>query len=147
MYRSPLCTNETLFQSTVRNCDAYANTANLQTLENRLRMAHQCQQYLSQRAEFNDNMATALMNSSNRSIADVAQRYGRRTQMMVSMPAVYQSFHLACRKYDEAQRATANDQSSAQVATLVEQGLVNANRAIDTTQSVLRNAGEAPIKL
>lgn len=146
VYRSPQCANETLFQSTQRSCDSYANTANLTTLENRLRTAKNCQQYLDQRTQFNENMAGLLMRDVQ-CIAAIANRYGRRTQLMVSMPAIYQSYRNGCKKYDEARAATLNQENSAKVAGLVEQGLIDANKAIDTTQSTLKNAGEAPFPM
>lgn len=142
VYRSPLCASETLFQSTASSCDPYANIANLATLQNRLQTASDCQKYLDQRAQFNDNMASLLMRNAS-SIGGIVNRYGRRTQLMVSMPAIYESYRRGCQKYDEARAATLNGENSSKIAGLVEQGLVEANKAIDTTQSTLKSAGEA----
>lgn len=143
-YRPAQCPRAVIFQGKSRAYDGFANVANLQTLEERLRAARQCTRYLDARAEFNDKLATLLARNGSGSTSDIAQRYQKRTLMMVGMPAAYHTYRAACRKYDDALAATLKQESSSKVGKLVEQGLTDANRTVDTVQSTLSSAGEAP---
>jgi hypothetical protein len=140
-YKPEQCPQHNLFLSKVSAHDSVANDANMLTLERRLREASRAMKHLAARAAYNDRLSKSMI-CNDSTLGAMADRFNRANSIMMTMPAVYVFYHRACKKYDEAHRASAKGAKCHQVATLIEQGLIDAEKTLCAIKMTLSSVKE-----